>query len=123
MRRKRMCPECGKKFRYMMQHLRTYHGMSDDEAKTISRQNRAVRVGVTQAQKPVNCPVPGCKSVICRVDKHLRQVHRLNKRDPEYERLVRIHLFHFLIPIVYSYVCSMYSYSPSVLIVYKNFIY
>ncbi len=112
-----MCPECGNKFRYLTKHLRTYHGMSDDESKIISRQNRAVRVGVTQAQKPVNCPVPGCKSVICRVDKHLRQVHRLNKRDPEYERLVRIHLFHFLIPIVYSYVYSMYSYSLSVLIV------
>ncbi len=55
-------------------HLRTYHEMSDNNAKKISRENRAVRVGVSQKQKPVSCPVPGYKSVICRVDKHLRQV-------------------------------------------------
>ncbi len=36
-----MCPECGSKFKYLLQHLRTYHEMSDGEAKSISRQNRA----------------------------------------------------------------------------------
>ena len=46
MRRKRMCPECGRKFKYMSQHLRTYHEMSDEEAKTISRQNREITFDV-----------------------------------------------------------------------------
>ncbi len=66
-----MCPECGSKFKYLLQHLRTYHEMSDEEAKTISRQNRAVRVGVEQKQRPVNCPVPGCNA--CQRDLSGRQ--------------------------------------------------
>ena len=56
-RRIRLCPECGKKIKYMTSHLEKYHKMPKEEAKTLSAQHRAVRKGV----------VHDCEKMICRV--------------------------------------------------------
>ena len=39
-------------------------------------------------QRPlaVECPVPTCRARIVRVDKHLQNVHKMKKDDPQYKR-------------------------------------
>ena len=78
---------CNKLVKYMVSHLIKSHKKEKEEAKNLSKRTRAVRKGVTQKNTPVRCPVSQCNSVICRVDLHLRRVHRINKLDPEYKQL------------------------------------
>ena len=37
--------------------------------------------------------LPGCGMMVCRVDRHLKNVHKLSKGDPEYHRCVRLIVF------------------------------
>lgn len=83
----RQCPLCPKMYKYLTEHLKTMHEMTAKEAVHLSRQHRAVQVGVEQKRKPFPCPVEGCGVHAARVDLHLRRVHKLNKEDPEFRRL------------------------------------
>ena len=46
----------------------------------MSKLTRAVKSGVTQHNKPLPCPVEGCTSLVVRVDLHLRNIHKLDKK-------------------------------------------
>ena len=54
----------------------------------MSKLTRAVKSGVTQHNKPLPCPVEGCTSLVVRVDLHLRNIHKLDKKWEDYKRLV-----------------------------------
>ena len=72
----------------MTDHLKTVHKKTASEAVQLSKCHRAVKAGVTQTRKPIACPVPGCSSLVVLVDLHLRNVHKMNKEDEDYKRLV-----------------------------------
>ena len=88
MRRSRPCLLCAKEVKYMTDHLKTIHHKTASEAVLMSKCNRAVKLGVVQKNKPVACPVPGCSSLVVRVNQHLRNIHKMDKNDEEYKRFV-----------------------------------
>ena len=64
----------------MVSHLKKMRKKSAKEAVDMSKLTRAVKSGVTQQNKPLPCPVEGCTALMVRVDIHLRNIHKLDKK-------------------------------------------
>ena len=57
-----------------------------EEACNQSGKRRLVKEGVVQQRLKVKCPYPGCNKRLCRIDLHLRNVHKMDVNDVDYKR-------------------------------------
>ena len=64
----------------MVSHLKKMHKKSAKEAVGMSKLTRAVESGVTQQNKPLPCQVEGSTALMVRVDIHLKNIHKLDKK-------------------------------------------
>ena len=64
------------KYPQKTKHLENKHNVTHVEVLSISKQHRAVKRGMVQQYKPIKCPVPSCKSVVCQMDIHLKNIHK-----------------------------------------------
>ena len=67
-------------------HLVHKHKINREEARKLAGRRRLVKEGVVQQRPKVRCPYPGCEKKICRIDIHLRNVHKMDVNDEDYKK-------------------------------------
>lgn len=78
---------CGHTFKVLLSHLKLKHKLGAQEAKRLAGEKRLVKLGTSQKTSPVPCPHPGCCKMVVRVDRHLVNMHGMDKTDPDYIRM------------------------------------
>ena len=82
------CPLCKKGLSNISTHLKV-HGLTSEEIKDICFTLR-IRKKVLSCRKTRSCPFPECKFIepYSRLDKHLRNKHKLKPNDEQYKALI-----------------------------------
>ena len=99
-RAKTLCPiKLCRQARYdLPRHMRLIHGWPNEEAKKVKGlyglrktpvfKNKARRSGPVKTLPSKACPVFGCRSVIKNVSRHIRAVHKIDRRSDKYRQLL-----------------------------------